>query len=319
MLYLDYGRPDGEWLPNEYGGRENIEAITFLKKLNERIYANYPDVMTLAEESTAWPQVSRPTYLGGLGFGQKWDMGWMHDELQYMSLEPIYRKFHHDKLTFRSLYAFSENFVLPLSHDEVVYGKRSLLNKMPGDDWQRFANLRLLFGHMYTIPAKKLLFMGGEFGQWNEWNHDASLDWHLLEIDLHRGIQTWLRDLNQLYRAEPALHQLDCSQQGFEWIDCGDVEQSVVTFLRHSRDSNDVVIVICNFTPVVRHDYKIGVPIGGLWQELLNSDSAIYGGSDVGNYGYVQSSLRPMHGRNHTLSLTLPPLAAVILKPSSRN
>ncbi len=302
-------------MPNQYGGRENIEAINFLKKLNERIYANYPDVMTVAEESTAWPQVSRPTYLGGLGFGLKWDMGWMHDELEYMSLEPIYRKYHHDKLTFRGLYAFSENFVLPLSHDEVVYGKRSLLNKMPGDEWQRFANLRLLLGHMYTIPAKKLLFMGGEFGQSNEWIHDSSLDWHLLQYEFHKGVKTWLTDLNHLYRTEPAMHELDCASAGFEWIDCGDVEQSVLSFLRFGKDRREVVMIICNFTPVVRHNYMVGVPIGGFWKELLNSDSPIYGGSGAGNYGGVESNPVPIHGRRHMLTLTLPPLAMLAFKP----
>jgi 1,4-alpha-glucan branching enzyme len=317
MLYLDYAREHGEWLPNQYGGRENIEAINFLKKLNERLYANYPDVMTVAEESTAWPQVSRPTYLGGLGFGMKWDMGWMHDELEYMSLEPVYRKYHHNQLTFRGLYAFSENFVLPLSHDEVVYGKRSLLNKMPGDDWQRFANLRLLFGHMYTIPAKKLVFMGGEFGQWNEWNHDASLDWHLAEYPLHKGVQKWLSDMNHLYKKEPALYEQDCSNQGFEWIDCSDVEQSVLSYIRFGKKREDMVVVVCNFTPVVRHNYMIGVPVGGFWKELLNSDSPDYGGSGVGNYGGVESNPVQMHGRKHMLTLTLPPLGVLIFKPGN--
>ncbi|MBX9670946.1 MAG: 1,4-alpha-glucan branching protein GlgB [Candidatus Obscuribacterales bacterium] len=315
MLYLDYGRKDGEWLANPYGGRECIEAIDFLKRLNERIYSNYPDVMTMAEESTAWPLVSRPTYLGGLGFQQKWDMGWMHDMLEYMAMEPIYRKYHHNKLTFRGLYAFSENFVLPLSHDEVVYGKRSLLNKMPGDEWQRFANLRLLFGNMYTIPAKKLLFMGGEFGQWNEWNHAASLDWHLTDNPMNRGVQNWLRDLNHYYKNEPALYEQDCLGAGFEWVDCSDYESSIINFLRFAKDRKDMVLVVCNFTPVVRHNYLVGVPVGGAWNEVLNSDASSYGGSGVGNYGVVHSFHGSMHGKHNILSLTLPPLAVLVLKP----
>jgi 1,4-alpha-glucan branching enzyme len=314
MIYLDYARPAGEWLPNKYGGRENLEAVNFLKKLNERIYANYPDTMTMAEESTAWPQVSRPTYLGGLGFGLKWDMGWMHDTLKFMSLEPVHRKYHHNQLTFRGLYAFSENFVLPLSHDEVVYGKRSLLDKMPGDVWQKFANLRLLLGHMFTTPAKKLLFMGGDFGQWKEWNHDQSLDWHLLDWPLHKGIQKLVSDLNRLYQKEPALHELDCSPAGFEWVDCQDVEQTVLTFLRVDKKRDEHILVVCNFTPVVRHNYMVGVPQGGFWQELLNSDSTEYGGSGVGNYGGVESNPVPAHGRKYMLTLTLPPLAILIMK-----
>lgn len=314
MIYLDYARPDGQWLANKYGGRENLEAVEFLKKLNERIYSNYPDTMTMAEESTAWPQVSRPTYLGGLGFGLKWDMGWMHDTLKYMSLEPIHRKYHHNQLTFRGLYAFSENFVLPLSHDEVVYGKGSLLNKMPGDIWQKFANLRLLLGHMYTTPAKKLLFMGGDFGQWNEWNHDQSLDWHLLEWGTHQGIQKLVRDLNHLYRNEPALHELDCNPAGFEWIDCQDIEQSVLSFLRVDKKRQEHLLVVCNFTPVVRHNYMVGVPEDGFWTEVLNSDSTEYGGSGVGNYGGVESNPVPMHGRRCMLTLTLPPLSILIFK-----
>ena len=314
MIYLDYARPAGEWLPNKYGGRENLEAVEFLKKLNERIYANYPDTMTMAEESTAWPQVSRPTYLGGLGFGLKWDMGWMHDTLKFIALEPIHRKYHHNQLTFRGLYAFSENFVLPLSHDEVVYGKRSLLGKMPGDDWQKFANLRLLLGHMFTTPAKKLLFMGGDFGQWNEWNHDQSLDWHLLDWAPHKGIQTFVKDLNHLYQNEPALYELDCNPAGFEWVDCQDVEQSVLSFLRVDKKKDEYILVVCNFTPIVRHNYMVGVPQGGFWQELLNSDSTAYGGSGVGNYGGVESNPVPMHGRNYMLTLTLPPLSVLIMK-----
>jgi 1,4-alpha-glucan branching enzyme len=318
MIYLDYGRKHGEWIPNQYGGRENIEALNFLRKLNERIYSHYPDVMTIAEESTAWPLVSRPTYLGGLGFQQKWDMGWMHDMLEYMALEPIHRKYHHNKLTFRGLYAFSENFILPLSHDEVVYGKRSLLNKMPGDEWQRFANLRLLFGYMFSTPAKKLLFMGGEFGQWNEWNSAVSLDWHLLDNHFNKGVQNWFRDLNHAYKNEPALHEQDCLGNGFEWIDCSDVEQSIICFLRHAKDPKDMVMVVCNFTPVVRHDYQIGVPIGGFWKEILNSDSTSYGGSGVGNFGGKDAYDGNVHGKPHGLSLTLPPLGMLVFKPQAQ-
>jgi 1,4-alpha-glucan branching enzyme len=316
MLYLDYARPDGEWIANQYGGRENIEAIQFLRRLNERLYLEYPDAMTIAEESTAWTGVSRPTYLGGLGFGLKWDMGWMHDTLEFMSHPPVYRKYHHNSLTFRGLYAFSENFVLALSHDEIVYGKGSLLRKMPDDPWQKFANLRLLYGYMYTVPGKKLVMMGSEFGQWNEWNWDQSLDWHLLDDPMNRGIQSAVRDLNHLYRNEPALHELDCESGGFEWIDCNDVEQSILSYLRYSKTTNEVVAVICNFTPVPRHNYMIGVPVGGYWEELLNTDSAEYGGSGHGNFGGVEASPVSSHGRSHTLVLTLPPLSTVILKPS---
>lgn len=317
MIYLDYARKDGEWVANDYGGRENIEAINFLRRLNERIYSHYPDVMTVAEESTAWPLVSRPTYLGGLGFQQKWDMGWMHDILEYMALEPIHRKYHQTKLTFRGLYAFSENFVLPLSHDEVVYGKRSLLNKMPGDEWQRFANLRILFGYMFTTPAKKLLFMGGEFGQWNEWNHAASLDWHLLDNPLNKGVQNFVRDLNHLYKEDAALHELDFQSSGFEWIDCSDYEKSVVSFLRYSKEHKECLMIVCNFTPVVRHDYRVGVPVGGYWKEILNSDSTSYGGSGVGNLGGVEAWHTNEHGKDYTLSVTLPPLAMLVFKPDS--
>ncbi len=319
MIYLDYGRKDGDWIANQWGGRENVDAIKFMQKLNERIYANYPDVMMIAEESTAWSLVSRPTYIGGLGFLLKWDMGWMHDTLKFMSMEPIHRKYHHNQITFRGLYAWSENFVLPLSHDEVVYGKRSLLNKMPGDDWQRFANLRLLFGYMFTTPAKKLLFMGGEFGQWNEWNSEVSLDWHLTEYPLHKGVQSWVRDLNHLYADEPALHEQDCIGAGFEWIDCSDYEQNVVSFLRFAKNREDMVMVIANFTPVVRHNYNIGVPRGGYWHELLNGDGAAYGGSGVGNYGGVHANDWSLHGKSHSLTLTLPPLAVVLLKPGERH
>jgi 1,4-alpha-glucan branching enzyme len=311
MLYLDYGRKDGEWVANNYGGRENLEAVNFLKKLNERIYQEHPDVVTIAEESTAWPSVSRPTYLGGLGFGYKWDMGWMHDTLDYFSKEPIFRKFHHNKLTFRSLYAFSENFVLSLSHDEVVYGKRSLLEKMPGDDWQKFANLRLLYAYMYTTPGKKLSFMGGEIGQRNEWYHEASLDWHLLDSPMHLGIQKLTRDLNVLYERCPQLHVHDCEPQGFQWVDCQDVDQSVLSYLRKD-DSGEPVLVVLNFTPVPRGHYIIGVPKEGYWQELLNTDATDYGGSGMGNYGGVQSMNMDAHSFNHAIQITLPPLGAMI-------
>jgi 1,4-alpha-glucan branching enzyme len=317
MLYLDYSRKEGEWIPNQYGGRENLEVVAFLRRFNERVYADYPDVLTIAEESTAWPMVSRPTYVGGLGFGLKWDMGWMHDTLAYFSLDPVHRKYHHDKLTFRMLYAFTENYVLPLSHDEVVYGKRSLLSKMPGDDWQKFANLRLLFGCMFTQPGKKLLFMGGEFGQWREWNHDVSLDWDLLDQPLHQGLQRWVRDLNTLYRGEPALHQLDCDPTGFEWIDCNDADQGVLTFLRKGKDPNSPLIIAFNFTPVPRHNYLVGVPRDGLWSELLNSDAPLYGGSGQGNLGSVTATPLPSHGRPYSLNLTLPPLGVVAFKGRS--
>jgi 1,4-alpha-glucan branching enzyme len=314
MLYLDYGRKAGEWIPNEYGGRENLDAVAFLRRLNERVYAEFPDVVTIAEESTAWPGVSRPTYLGGLGFGFKWDMGWMHDTLDYLSLDPVYRKYHQGQLTFRMLYAFAENFVLPLSHDEVVYGKRSLLAKMPGDDWQKFANLRLLLGAMIAQPGKKLLFMGGDFGQWREWNHDASLDWHLLDDPQHRGIQRWVQDLNRLYRDEPALHQLDRDPAGFEWIDCDNAEESAIGFLRKGKTADALVLVACNFTPVPRHNYRMGIPRGGRWNEVLNSDAPPYGGSGQGNLGGVMAQPVAWHGRSHLLNVTLPPLGIVIFK-----
>jgi 1,4-alpha-glucan branching enzyme len=314
MLYLDYARKEGEWIPNQYGGRENVEAIVFLRRFNEEVYKSYPDVQTIAEESTSWPMVSRPNYVGGLGFGLKWDMGWMHDTLEYFSKDPIHRKYHHNSLTFRMLYAFHENFVLPLSHDEVVYGKRSLLGKMPGDDWQKFANLRLLFGYMFAQPGKKLLFMGGEFGQWREWVHDESLDWHLLEYAPHRGLQRWVEDLNRLYRNEAALHELDCQPAGFEWIDCNDAEGSVVSLIRRGKSADEVVLVVCNFTPVPRYDYRVGVVRGGFWRELLNSDATEYEGSGQGNKGGVESAPAACHGRPYSLNLTLPPLGIVFFK-----
>lgn len=315
MLYLDFSRKDGEWLPNEYGGRENLEAIAFLRRLNEAVYRFHPDVQTVAEESTAWPMVTRPTYLGGLGFGMKWDMGWMHDTLSYFSHDPLFRKYHHDRLTFRMLYAFSENFILPLSHDEVVHGKGSLLGKMPGDRWQKFANLRLLFGYMYAQPGKKLLFMGDEFGQPSEWNHDEELSWGVLSDPLHQGVALWVKDLNRLLREEPALHRLDFQPEGFEWVDCSDYEQCVLSFCRKAQ--GEEVLVVLNFTPVVRHAYRVGVSRGGRWRELLNSDSTLYGGSGLGNLGGVKAKALPWHGRPYSVELTLPPLGVLFLKPQS--
>jgi 1,4-alpha-glucan branching enzyme len=318
MLYLDYSRKDGEWLPNQYGGKENIEAIDLLRRFNNEVYATRPDVQTIAEESTAWPMVSRPTYVGGLGFGMKWDMGWMHDTLEYMKKEPIHRRYSHDHLTFRMLYAFSENFVLPLSHDEVVHGKGSLLGKMPGDEWQRFANLRLLYGYMYAQPGKKLLFMGGELGQVPEWNHESGLEWWVLQFPLHSGVQAWIRELNHVYRAERALHERDAEASGFEWVDCSDVEHSVVSLLRKGRDGGELVLGVFNFTPVPRHGYQVGVPRDGFWVELLNSDAREYGGSGMGNLGGKDAYAVPTHGRPASLSLTLPPLGALFLKWAGR-
>ncbi|MBV8885463.1 MAG: 1,4-alpha-glucan branching protein GlgB [Chroococcidiopsidaceae cyanobacterium CP_BM_RX_35] len=314
MLYLDYSRKDGEWVPNQHGGKENLEAISFLRRFNEAVYERFPDVVTIAEESTSWSMVSRPTYIGGLGFGMKWDMGWMHDTLDYMSHDPIHRKFHHNQLTFRMLYAFSENFVLPLSHDEVVHGKGSLLNKMPGDYWQKFANLRSLFGYMYAQAAKKLLFMGGEIGQWREWNHDASLDWDLLQYPIHKGLQRWVADLNRTYCNEPALHELDCDPAGFEWIDCNDSENSTISLIRKGTVPSETVLVVCNFTPLPRFNYRLGVPAGGFWKELLNSDAQEYGGSGLGNLGGVEAEENSYHGRPYSLNITLPPLAVVFFK-----
>ncbi len=314
MLYLDYSRKEGEWIPNVHGGRENLDAISFLRRFNEEVYRNFPDVQTTAEESTAWPMVSRPTYVGGLGFGMKWDMGWMHDTLQYMSRDPIYRKYHHHLLTFRLLYAFHENFILPLSHDEVVHGKGSLIGKMPGDDWQKFANLRLLYGYMYAQPAKKLLFMGAEFGQRAEWDHESSLEWHLLQYEPHAGLQRWVQDLNQLYRSEPALHELDFDPAGFEWIDCDDSDSSVVSLLRKGRSTEERILAVCNFTPLVRSNYRVGIPREGFWREILNSDSWMYGGSGQGNLGGAEAQSLPCHGRPFSLELTLPPLAAIFFR-----
>ncbi len=316
MLYLDYGRREGEWIANRYGGRENLDAVEFAKQVNAAVYREFPAAQTIAEESTAWPMVSRPTYLGGLGFGLKWNMGWMNDTIRYFQTDPVFRKYHHDALTFSIWYAFTENFVLPLSHDEVTHGKGSLLGKMHGDEWQQFANLRLLYGYMWGHPGKKLLFMGSEFAQRREWQHDESLEWHALEYPLHAGMQRWVRDLNRCYRDSPALHELDFSSAGFEWLDCHDAEASVIAFLRKPRSSGGEMLVVCNFTPVVRENYRLGVPHGGLWQERLNSDAREYGGSGQGNLGAVAAAPLTAHGRPYSLRLTLPPLAALYLQPA---
>jgi 1,4-alpha-glucan branching enzyme len=315
MLYRDYSRAAGEWLPNEYGGRENLEAVALLRQLNEAIYDEFPDVQTFAEESTAWPMVSRPTYLGGLGFGLKWDMGWMHDTLDYLSHDPVHRGYHHSELTFRAIYMHSENYTLPLSHDEVVHGKRSLYGKMPGDDWQKRANLRLLYGYQWTQPGKKLLFMGGEVAQYGEWNHDSSIEWSRLDDPGAEGVRRWLEDLNRTYRATPALHEGDCEPGGFEWIDANDSVQSTVSFLRRGHNSDDVALVVANFTPVPRYNHRVGVPSGGRWAELLNSDATLYGGSGQGNVGGSEASPVPFHGRQWSLNLVLPPLGLLVLAP----
>jgi len=311
MLYLDYSREEGQWIPNEYGGRDNIDAIGFLRQMNEIVYEKFPDVQMFAEESTDWPSVSRPTFMGGLGFGMKWNMGWMHDTLKYFSKDTLYRKFHHNELTFSMLYAYTENFILSLSHDEVVHGKGSLFARMPGDDWQKFANLRLLFAYMYAHPGKKLVFMGGDIAQWAEWNHDASLDWHVLNYPQHQGIQNLMRDLNHFYRVTPALFARDFDPQGFEWIQCDDWQQSVLCFLRRGTGAKEIVVVACNFTPIPRHHYRIGVPADGFWQEVLNTDAAVYGGGGIGNLGGQQAQSLPSHGRPFSLEITLPPLAVV--------
>jgi 1,4-alpha-glucan branching enzyme len=313
MLYLDYSRQPGQWIPNQYGGNENLDAIAFLHRLNELAYGEATGTMTVAEESTAWPSVSLPTYLGGLGFGYKWNMGWMHDTLSYIGEDPVYRKYHHHQLTFGLIYAFTENFVLPLSHDEVVHGKGSLLGKMPGDRWQKFANLRAYFGFMFGHPGKKLLFMGSELAQEREWNHDASLDWYLLDDPMHRGVQMLVRDLNRLYRELPALHQRDAEAEGFEWLELHDNEQSVLVFMRRAPGAPDVVVA-CNFTPVPRYGYRVGVPLPGYYRERLNSDAGLYGGANIGNGGGVMADGLGSHGRPHSLSLTLPPLGTVVLE-----
>ncbi|WP_119678087.1 1,4-alpha-glucan branching protein GlgB [Indioceanicola profundi] len=320
MLYLDYSRKQGEWVPNRFGGRENLEAIDFLRAMNELVYSKDEGAaggaVTIAEESTAWPGVSRPTYVGGLGFGYKWNMGWMHDTLQYMQRDPIHRRFHHNDLTFGLLYAFSENFILPLSHDEVVHGKGSLLARMPGDAWQKFANLRAYFGFMWTHPGKKLLFMGGEFAQGREWNHDASLDWHLLDIDWHQGVQSAVRDLNRLYRDTPALHELDCEGNGFRWIKGNSADESILAFARFGKapdQAGGTAVVVCNFTPTVRQDYRVGLPEGGVWREVLNTDAAAYGGSGVGNPGGTAAESKEWDGQPFSAVFTVPPLGTMVL------
>jgi len=313
MLYLDYARQEGQWIPNRYGGRENLEAIHFLRSLNEAAYRDHPDTTMIAEESTAWPMVSRPTSMGGLGFGLKWNMGWMHDTLEYFKQNPLFRQYHHGQLTFSLIYAFNENFVLPLSHDEVVYGKGSLIGKMPGDDWQMFANLRALYGYMWSHPGKKLLFMGGEFAQRREWTHEGELEWWVAELPEHDGVQRWLRDLNRVYRAEPALHRVDFSAAGFEWIDAGNAEMSVLAYVRKSEHAPPVLIV-CNFTPVPRTNFLLGIPVRGIWREILNSDARDYGGSGWGNLGSVVSVPVAAHGRTDSLNLNLPPLATIVLR-----
>ena len=319
MLYLDYGRKEDEWIPNIHGGRENLEAISFLRSLNESVYRDYPDVQTIAEESTAWPMVSRPAYMGGLGFGMKWNMGWMHDTLKYFQQDPLFREHHYNQITFGLSYAFSENFVLPLSHDEVVHGKGALLGKMPGDEWQKFANLRLLYGLMWTHPGKKLLFMGGEFGQKCEWKHEESLEWYVLKYPLHKGVQQWVTDLNRIYREQEALHKLDFSSDGFAWVCCNAKEEGILGFLRYSRQHGDVVLVVCNFTPVPRKNYSIGVPHEGQWEEILNSDANYYGGSGMGNNGLLEAESLASQNFSSSLKLTLPPLATLILKPVTKN
>ncbi len=312
MLYLDYSREEGEWVPNQFGGRENLEAVDFLKDFNTKVHGEFPGVLTIAEESTSWGGVSKPVYDGGLGFSMKWDMGWMHDSLQYIGREPIHRQYHQNELSFRSLYAFSENFVLPLSHDEVVHGKGSLIRRMPGDDWQKFANLRLLFGYQYTMPGKKLLFMGGEFGQFDEWDHEGEIDWSLLGFPFNDGVKKLIGDLNRLYRDYPALHELDSSPEGFSWIEADDSANSIYSFCRYARNGQTIVVAL-NFTPVVRYEYQIGVPHAGEYVELLNSDSELYEGSNVGNWGTLTADDEPSHGRGHSLKLNLPPLGMVIL------
>ncbi len=321
MLYLDYSRKDGQWIPNKFGGRENLEAIDFLKELNTAVYKNHNGVQTFAEESTAWPAVTKPVYMGGLGFGMKWNMGWMHDSLQYFEKDPVYRKFHHNELTFTFWYAFFENFVLPLSHDEVVYGKKSLLEKMPGDSWQKFANLRLLLAYMYGFPGKKLLFMGNEIGQYREWDHEAGIDWSLLENNANAGILNLVRDLNNIYRTEKALHSNDFLPEEFEWIDYSDSSQSALFFARKlktvtegEKKTGSIIIVACNFTPTPRYNYRIGAPEPGRWKEILNSDAEIYGGSGHGNFGEVKAVKVPSHSKPYSVSITLPPLAVIYLK-----
>lgn len=317
MLYLDYSREDGQWIPNQYGGNENLEAISFLREFNETVYKEYPDAITIAEESTAWSGVSRPVYTGGLGFGQKWMMGWMHDTLDYFKRDPIFRKYHHSEITFSMVYAFTENFMLPLSHDEVVHGKGSLINRMPGDEWQRFANLRLMFGYMYTHPGTKLLFMGGEFGQTTEWSIERGLDWDLLQYEVHKGVQNWVRDLNQLYKTYPALHALPFQQEGFEWIDLSDYQNSVLIYIRKGEGKQRPLVVICNFTPNVHDEYKVGMPYGGTWREVANSDKELYGGSGVINEGRIKAVKEEWHGRDYHMKIRIAPLAALVFESTA--
>ena len=318
MLYLDYSREEGEWIPNEHGGRENLEAIRFLKDMNAMLHGEFPGILTIAEESTSWPGVSKPVYDGGLGFTMKWDMGWMNDTLKYMQQDPIHRSFHQNQLSFRSLYAFTENFVLPLSHDEVVHGKRSLMSQMPGDHWQQFANLRLLLGYQATSPGKSLMFMGGEFAQWHEWNHDSELDWALLDVDTHAGIKRFAHDINFLVQEHPALYEVDFSHEGFSWIQADDASNSVYAYCRYAKDGKETLVIVTNMTPVPRHDYRLGVPHPGMYRELLNSDAWMYGGTDIGNAGAVQADPIPMHGREQSVVLSLPPLGMLILTPSDK-
>jgi 1,4-alpha-glucan branching enzyme len=314
MLYLDYARHEGEWIPNQFGGRENLDAVDFIKALNQAAYGRNPGITMIAEESTSWPGVSRPTYLGGLGFGFKWDMGWMHDTLEYFSRDPIHRRYHHRDVTFGFLYAWTESFILPLSHDEVVHGKRAMLSKMPGDRWQQFANLRALYGYMWARPGKKMIFMGDEFGQWREWNHDESLDWNLLEYADHRGLQSLLRELNRIYRDEPALWEADGEPAGFRFIDADNADDNVVVFMRLAPESGRRVICACNFSPVVRDQYRTGVPAAGIYREILNTDSVLFGGGNIGNGGAIEAESTPHHGLEFSLSLTLPPLAVIWLE-----
>jgi 1,4-alpha-glucan branching enzyme len=316
MLYLDYSRKEGEWVPNAFGGRENIDAVGFLQRLNILTHSEHPGTFTAAEESTSWPGVSRPVHLGGLGFTYKWNMGWMHDMLDYAHQDAVYRRWSHNSVTFSMLYAYTENFILPFSHDEVVHGKGSLLDKMPGDVWQKHATLRVLYGFMYAHPGKKLLFMGNEFAQWREWNHDVSLDWHLLDDPMHAGMRRYVQALNWQHHAEPALHQIDFDPAGFSWIDCNDHENSVVSMLRYARDRRDFVAAVFNITHVPRGDYRIGVPEPGYYREILNSDSHLYGGSNTGNLGGTQSEAVPAHGFQHSLRLFIPPLGCLFVKKS---
>ena len=312
MLYLDYSRKEGEWIPNKHGGRENLDAIQFLRDFNDSVYEKFPDVQTIAEESTAWPMVTRPTYTGGLGFGMKWNMGWMHDTLNYLSHEPVHRSFHHNQMTFSIMYAFNENFMLSLSHDEVVHGKGSLINKMPGDNWQKFANLRTLFGFMYAHPGKKLHFMGMEIGQWNEWNYESSIDWHLLEHENNKGMQRFMKDLNSVYKRHAALHECDFEPEGFEWIDANDATNSIFSFVRYNKKKNKAVLVVANFTPIPRYNYRVGVPEDKPWTEILNSDAKHYGGSGMGNFGKAETNPVKFHGKEQSVNIVIPPLGIVM-------